>query len=174
MKPTASNKRVFFRPERCLLCLSCVLACRQVQQPPAVISDPAATGPGRPDRKPAEKMKVTFARGTPWVWKCQQCRHAPCAEACFTGGLHLDPDSRTVVQDEHACVGCGSCLLACPIDGMRLPPEQERPEKCDACRDLATPACVAACQSRALVFVDGERFTAGKRKRFAEKLTGKQ
>ena len=163
MKPI---KRIFFHPERCLLCLSCVLAC-QIKT-----ADLAGAGRNDKDPKPGQGLKVSFSHGTPWIWKCQQCLAAPCIEACFTGGLRLDQESGTVIQDREACVGCGSCVLACPIEGIALQPGEHRPDKCDACRDAEIPACVQACQSRALVYADGERFAAEKRKRFVKKLTG--
>jgi carbon-monoxide dehydrogenase iron sulfur subunit len=163
---TTSHKKIFFRPERCLLCLSCVLAC---QMKTAGLSDVSRI---EKDQKPGQSLKVSFSRGTPWVWKCQQCQNAPCTEACFTGGLHLDQESGTVIQDREACVGCGSCVLACPIEGVGFEPGEHRPDKCDACRDEDIPACVRACQSRALVYAEGERFAADKRKRFVKKLTG--
>ncbi len=163
-----SRKQIFFHPERCLLCLSCVLACQT--------KDTGFTGEVLKKKVPhsIEKLKVTFAHGTPWVWKCQQCQNPPCTEACFTGGLQLEKDSRNVVQDIDACVGCGSCLLACPIEGIRLLPGEQRPGKCDACRGNKIPACVKACDCRALVFVENERFAGEKRKRFVQKLTGKK
>ena len=166
MNRTTSHKKIFFRPERCLLCLSCVLAC---QMKTAGLSDISRI---EKDQKPGQSLKVSFSRGTPWVWKCQQCQNAPCTEACFTGGLHLDQESGTVIQDREACVGCGSCVLACPIEGVGFEPGEHRPDKCDACRDEEIPACVRACQSRALVYAVGERFAADKRKRFVKKLTG--
>jgi carbon-monoxide dehydrogenase iron sulfur subunit len=161
-----SNKQIFFHPERCLLCLSCVLAC---QMKTAGIAD---AGRIEKSQKPSQNLKVSFSRGTPWIWKCQQCQAAPCTEACFTGGLRLDQESGTVVQDREACVGCGSCVLACPMEGIGLQPGEHRPGKCDACRDEEIPACVRACQSRALVYVEGERFAGKKRKRFVKMLTG--
>ena len=161
-----SNKQIFFHPERCLLCLSCILAC---QMKHAGVTDVSRIEKGQ---KPARSLKVSFSGGTPWIWKCQQCQAAPCAEACFTGGLRLDQKSGTVVQDREACVGCGSCVLACPIDGIGLGPGEHRPDKCDLCRDEEVPACVRACQSRALDYAEGERFAAQKRKHFVKKLMG--
>jgi len=161
-----SNKQIFFRPERCLLCLSCVLAC---QMKTAGLDDPGGIEKGQ---KPNQALRVSFSRGTPWVWRCRQCRSAPCAEACFTGGLRLDPARGTVVQDRETCVGCGSCVLACPIEGIGLVSGEHRPDKCDTCRNEEMPACVRACQSRALVYSEGERFAAEKRKLFVRKLTG--
>ena len=161
-----SNKQIFFRPERCLLCLSCVLAC---QMKTAGIPD---VGRIEKEKHPGKPLKVSFSHGTPWVWKCQQCRTAPCVEACFSGGLRLDPELNSVVQDREACVGCGSCVLACPVEGVELHPGEHRADKCDLCRDEEVPACVLACQSRALVYVEEERFAAAKRKRFVKKLIG--
>lgn len=172
MNRMTSGKHIFFRPERCLLCLSCVLACQMNQ---ANQKDAGELSPGHRENEtpfPVENLKVTFSRGTPWIWKCQHCRNAPCVEACFTGGMHLDEKRHTVSQDPERCVGCGSCLLACPFEAIRLLPDDRRPGKCDGCRDRNMPACVQACQSRALVYVDGEQFAALKRKQFVKKLTG--
>ena len=163
---SGSNKQIFFRPERCLLCLSCVLACQMKNE--------GLTDPGRIEkgREPRRSLQVSFSKGTPWVWKCRQCRSAPCTEACFTGGLHHDPEHATVVQDPEACVGCGACVLACPIEGIGFIPGEHRPGKCDVCRNEDIPACVRVCQSRALVYIEGTRFAAEKRRRFAGKLRG--
>lgn len=161
-----SVKQIFFRPERCQLCLSCVLACRMKT---AGITDLAGIEPGT---LPGRGLKVSFANGTPWIWKCQQCRSAPCAEACFTGGLRQDTADGTVHQDREACVGCGSCVMACPVQGVDLQPGEHRADKCDLCRDEDIPPCVRACQSRALVYEEGEQFAAQKRKQFVHKLTG--
>ena len=58
---------------------------------------------------------MTFSRGTPWPWKCQQCASAPCVEACVSGSLVQQDGQTGVAHHPETCVGCGSCLLVCPF-----------------------------------------------------------
>ena len=149
-----------------MMCMSCVLACRMNA---AGISDAREIRNGQ---KPIQRLKVTFSQGTPWVWKCQQCRSAPCEEACFTGGLRRESETERVTQNREICVGCGSCLLACPIDGIRSQEGDHRPAKCDLCQGQEIPACVAVCLSQALVYVDDRRFARERQKTYVKHIKG--
>ncbi len=54
---------------------------------------------------------------------CQQCENAPCVEVCPTGAS-FRADNGVVTVSEDACIGCKSCLTACPYsdaDGHTRP-----------------------------------------------------
>ena len=85
---------------------------------------------------------------------CQQCEDAPCVQACLTGALSRDPESRLIKLDEEKCIGCWTCLLVCPLAAIRPDTEQKRALKCDLCQDEEIPVCVANCPNEALVCVE--------------------
>ena len=107
-----------------------------------------------------------FSRGTPWAWKCQQCTAAPCVEACVSGSLHHGEGETGVIHDGETCVGCGSCLLACPFDAVIPVEKEDVVAKCNLCQEEGVPPCVKACQSEALVYRDPMLFAQDKRKTF--------
>lgn len=158
------DQKIFFHPERCMLCLSCVLACQmnflkasEVNQIPR-------------DREPFERLSITFVRGTPWVWKCQHCISAPCVEACVSGSLSYEEGKAGVVHHPETCVGCGSCLLVCPYGALNYDRKEDRMVKCNLCREEEVPPCVRACQSRALVCRDLSLFVQEKKKKFVQEM----
>lgn len=154
------QKLIFFHPDRCMLCQSCVLAC---QQNALGISDVTQI-PW--DGRPIQRMAVTFSHGTPWVWKCQQCLYAPCVEACVSGSLRYPEGENEVVHDRETCVGCGSCVLACPFNALTPDENDGRMAKCNLCPEEEIPPCVKACPSGALAYEDPGTFTRDKRRRF--------
>jgi carbon-monoxide dehydrogenase iron sulfur subunit len=86
--------------------------------------------------------------------RCQHCEDAPCVQACLTGALSRDPESRLIKLDEERCIGCWTCLLVCPLAAIRPDTEQKRALKCDLCQGEEIPVCVANCPNEALVYVE--------------------
>ena len=54
---------------------------------------------------------------------CQQCENAPCVDVCPTGASYRASNG-VVTIDESICIGCKSCLTACPYSD---PSGQKRP-----------------------------------------------
>src|SRR5690606_8484034 len=46
---------------------------------------------------------------------CNHCEDAPCERVCPTGATYTRPDG-IVMVDSKKCIGCGSCIVACPYD----------------------------------------------------------
>ena len=155
------GKRIFFHPNRCLLCLSCVLACQMESLGISDVTEIPYNG------KPRQRLAMTFTKGTPWVWKCQHCASAPCVEACISGSLRYG-EKGMVIHEPETCVGCGSCVLVCPYGALFFDDDEERVAKCDLCPQEATPPCVHACQSGALVYQEPSVFAHEKKKRFVK------
>ena len=140
--------------ERCVRCDDCVRAC-------------AATHGGNPRfiRWGESHGKAMVAHA------CMHCVDPVCMIGCPTGAIHRNPGSGTVVINDAACIGCGTCATSCPYENIRLveirdtagrpvlDPTTQTPitkaTKCDLCYDQkGGPACVRACAHGALQRVD--------------------
>ena len=117
---------------------------------------------------------------------CRHCEHPRCVEGCISGALRKDAATGLVLVDQSRCVGCRTCVSACPfgcIEVHELPNRAWRDGKpgartkglafkCDLCAAdgvagalglssaPGVPACVAACPNRALVFAEAEEVGA--------------
>ncbi|MHB9097217.1 MAG: 4Fe-4S dicluster domain-containing protein [Syntrophales bacterium] len=160
------KQTIVFRPERCLLCLSCVLAC-QMKAPGA--HDPRDLASGQ---QPPRRISMDLVEGTPRASVCRHCVQAPCVEACISGSMVRDEESSTVRHRPETCVGCGTCQLVCPFNAVTRNDREDRMEKCNLCPEEETPPCVSACQTGALTLGSSDRGAQEKKRRFAEELRG--
>jgi carbon-monoxide dehydrogenase iron sulfur subunit len=162
-------KRVLlFHPERCLMCLSCVLAC---QLNGLRVEDPRNLDLNS-GQKPPRRLSMILAEGTPWPERCRHCTQAPCAEACISGSIVRDEDSSAVRHQPETCVGCGTCQLVCPFNAIALDETGDCMAKCNLCPEDVTPRCVCACQAGALTLSAGDRQAQEKKRNYAKEMTG--
>jgi [DsrC]-trisulfide reductase subunit O len=113
--------------------------------------------------------------GTALVF-CNHCDNPPCVRVCPTQATWKRDDG-VVMMDWHRCIGCRYCMAACPYGSRSFNWRDPRPflttvdpgfptrtrgvvEKCNLCEERLArgeaPACVAACEEKALVFGDLE------------------
>ncbi|MHC4134950.1 MAG: 4Fe-4S dicluster domain-containing protein [Planctomycetota bacterium] len=91
------------------------------------------------------------------VLRCNHCEDAPCVAICPTIAL-FQRDDGIVDLDADRCIGCASCMQACPYDAIYIDPREGTAAKCHFCAhrlevDLA-PACVSVCPEQAIKVVD--------------------
>jgi carbon-monoxide dehydrogenase iron sulfur subunit len=142
-------KKVYVKEEVCIGCHLCEVYCqlkhagtRDLVKAFKLKSPPPARL--RVDERGVVSLSV----------RCQHCEDAPCVQACLTGALSRDPESGMVRVDEERCIGCWTCLLACPLGAIRPDAEQKKALKCDLCQGEEVPVCVANCPNEALVYVE--------------------
>ena len=140
-----TRKGFYFNSERCVGCKTCMVACKKKNNLPKgafyrrVISYEVGEFPN-----------ATMSR------TCNHCADPACMKACPTKAMYRDEADGTIQHNDDICIGCGSCVIACPYHVPILIEETGMAAKCNACIDTrgedGTPTCVAACGMRALDF----------------------
>ncbi|MCW2285414.1 electron transport protein HydN [Rhodoblastus acidophilus] len=163
------NRFIDVKPSQCIGCRTCEIACALAHAEPGATLD-AANSPldGGDDvlacLGQAPRLKVIKGDNVCMPVTCHHCDDAPCAAACPVGCISHVQD--TVQVDQSKCIGCKSCMIACPygmMDVIAAPLTREfaglrlslgakaQAHKCDLCVDRAQgPACVSACPTHAL------------------------
>ena len=91
------------------------------------------------------------------VLRCNHCDAAPCIEICPTHALYRRNDG-IVDFDNARCIGCKSCMQACPYDALYIDPNSNTAAKCNYCAHRVeqelNPACVIVCPTQAIIAGD--------------------
>ena len=106
----------------------------------------------------APRLRVTRTYEISAPVACHHCEDAPCAKACPTGALFFDPKNHRIGVNEDNCIGCKSCVMACPFGAVSVATTQVPVLMGDVCVDRpGGPACAEACPTKGLTLVDEER-----------------
>ncbi len=89
-------------------------------------------------------------------------------KVCPTGALSRAKGTTLVAFDNAKCIKCRMCTIACPFGNIAYDAATESIQKCDTCG--GDPACVRACPSAALEFVDDTISMRSRKKSFASKF----
>jgi tetrathionate reductase subunit B len=134
--------------ERCVGCQSCTVACKSEWDVPEGFARTRVRQTGVRGTYP--KLMTTFH-----VSQCNNCDKPTCVPACPTGATHQAEDG-TVRVNRQLCIGCGSCVAACPYGARFVNPVIGRVDKCDFCSPRlqagVQPACVETCPAKAKIF----------------------
>ncbi|MHB8091920.1 MAG: 4Fe-4S dicluster domain-containing protein [Syntrophales bacterium] len=163
-----AGKVIVVDVEKCIGCRSCQVACKQWNQLPGSQTISSGTYQNPPDLQANTWTLVRFREvaqkggGVQWLfWKdgCLHCTNAACINVCAAGARFRLP-SGAVGTDNDKCVGCQSCVAACPVGKPRYSEELNKVFKCDFCAERVEnnllPACVKACPTGALNFGEQE------------------
>jgi len=111
-----------------------------------------------------------MAEGQKMPLVCRHCEDAPCVAVCRTGAMVQDPITGIVDRIQENCVGCWMCAMVCPYGVIGRHTEVRMAVKCDRCKSLDVPACVAACPTGTLVFATQREFVEMMRKEAAARI----
>lgn len=164
-------KDVMIRPERCLGCRSCEIAC-------AVAHSESKNLFSALGEKPAPKKRIYLEHvpdlGVSLPITCRHCKDAPCVSVCPTKALYQDETTSTVIHNPDRCVDCWICstvcsrfsslyqlilVMGCWTSSMNynrgvISRQAEVGIKCDLCESRDLPACVEACPTHALILFE--------------------
>jgi Fe-S-cluster-containing hydrogenase component 2 len=90
---------------------------------------------------------------------CAQCASPSCYFACpkKDEAMSIDPTTGARYVNAAGCIGCGSCVEACPLPEapvwLQTVNGKQKSFKCDLCKDRKEgPLCVEICPRGALTF----------------------
>lgn len=143
---------------RCVGCRTCTISCK--------MENKVADG--------LQRIRVLNAEGTTvldtptgsypkleFMWRpvpCQHCDTPSCIEVCPVGATSKREDG-VVVVDKDICIGCASCVSACPYDARAIDADAGVADKCEMCvhrlsNGVETTMCQLCCPNRAIVVGD--------------------
>ncbi|MGO1308905.1 MAG: 4Fe-4S dicluster domain-containing protein, partial [Kluyvera intermedia] len=150
------NRFIRVDSQQCIGCKACEVACVMSHNEEQHVLDVSQFVP----RITVVKMNSQCGAAT-----CHHCEDAPCARSCPNGAIRHADDA--ILVDQAKCIGCKSCVVACPFGTMQIvltPTADGRVKatahKCDLCHERpAGPACVENCPANALQLMTSQQLT---------------
>ena len=150
--PYKPHYAMVLRQDRCIDCEKCMKACIETNHVPDYGW-----------RTRILKRELPAALDQKWEFipiLCNQCNNPPCVRTCPTTATFKDKTNGIVQMNNKKCIGCKSCIMACPYDARYYNEEKGAIDKCDFCfesrlsKGIHTPVCVEACPSDVRIFGD--------------------
>lgn len=137
-------KRVYVNEKWCLGCHLCEYNC-------------AFANSGKNDMaklkgiKINPRIQVEEQEDVCFAVNCRHCEEPLCMKSCISGALSVHDG--VIEIDQNKCVGCYTCIMACPY-GAVVPSDEGVIQKCELCikNSCGEPACVKGCPNHAIVF----------------------
>lgn len=151
--PYSPHYSMVIRQNRCVDCERCKEACVKTNHVPSygyrttILEMEKESGPNSTERI---FMPVL----------CNHCNRPPCVRVCPTKATYKDKKTGIVMMDYKKCIGCKTCMAACPYNARYFNEEIRAVDKCNFCIDTrlskgeTETACAAACPADVRVFGD--------------------
>lgn len=138
-----------FDNEKCIQCFGCEVACRSWRD--------LELGVKWRSVKNIWIGQYPNVTSTSVSASCMHCADPTCVAVCPENAIKKRAKDGIVVVDRGKCVGCGTCLEACPYDAPQFGAD-EKMQKCDLCvhdidHEKEFPPCVETCPTQALNLV---------------------
>lgn len=151
--PYRPHYSMVIRQDRCIDCERCKEACVKTNNVPeygyrtTILEREIPIGP---DEFQREFMPVL----------CNHCNQPPCVRVCPTKATYKDKKTGIVMMEYKKCIGCKTCMAACPYNARYFNEEKRAIDKCNFCFDTRLSkgekltACAAACPADVRIFGD--------------------
>jgi len=140
----------------CIGCHACTVACKTEHEIPI--------GQFRTWVKYVDKGQFPDTTREFGVMRCNHCTDAPCVTICPTKSLYKRDDG-IVDFDSERCIGCKSCMQACPYDAIYIDEDTHTAAKCNFCAHRVDeglePACVVVCPTHSIWVGDLDDASSG-------------
>jgi Fe-S-cluster-containing dehydrogenase component/formate-dependent nitrite reductase membrane component NrfD len=140
----------------CIGCHACTVACKTEHEVPV--------GQFRTWVKYVDTGTFPDTTRSFGVMRCNHCTDAPCVKICPTRALFKREDG-IVDFDNERCIGCKSCMQACPYDAIYIDEDTHTAAKCNLCAHRVDndqePACVVVCPTHSIWVGDLDDPTSG-------------
>ncbi len=165
------SKAILTDITKCIGCLKCVSACKEVNGLQFDIPRKWQKEDGLSARNWTsiiQKPDKHFIRK-----QCRHCLEPACVTACPVGALHKT-ELGAVIYDSDKCLGCRYCMMVCPYGIPRYDWDEPVPyiRKCILCydriKDGRQPACTEICPEKATIFGERDELIMLARQRISE------
>ncbi|MEN8198444.1 MAG: 4Fe-4S dicluster domain-containing protein [Thermodesulfobacteriota bacterium] len=152
--PYTKHYGMIMRQNNCVGCEKCMDACRETNHVPE----------GHGAWRTMIQERLTTVKGVeqqefrPIL--CNHCNRPPCVRVCPTKATYKDPETGIVMMDYKKCIGCKTCMAACPYNARYFNHDKYAIDKCNFCIDTRLAAgeketaCAEACPADVRVFGD--------------------
>ncbi|MHB1390052.1 MAG: 4Fe-4S dicluster domain-containing protein [Thermoleophilia bacterium] len=157
--PYKPHYSMLIRQDNCIDCERCVAACAATNHVPEYGYRTRILQQNHPE---STERQVEFI---PVL--CNQCNNPSCVRACPTKATYKHEVTGIIMVDKDKCIGCKTCMSACPYNGRYYNEETRSVDKCNFCYDTrlsqgeTLTACAAACPAKVRVFGDLSEPTSG-------------
>ncbi len=162
-----SDYYLFQDARKCIACHSCEVSCKSNKGLPVGprLCQIITVGP---------RLVGGLPRAAYTFMPCFHCESPWCVAACPTGAMQKREKDGIVFVENSLCVGCKSCMSACPWGAPQWNAETRKVVKCDFCKDRVDaglkPACATICTTHCLHFGKPEEIPPVKRERYAKAM----
>ncbi len=149
--PYNPHYSMVIREHLCIDCERCVKACAKTNDVPHYGS---RTSILEKQRDFGEGKKETIFMPI----LCNHCNRPPCVRVCPTTATFKDKQTGIVTMNDGRCIGCKTCMTACPYNARYFKEETRAVDKCNFCWDTrlskgkTDTACVEICPTYARIF----------------------
>lgn len=106
--------------------------------------------------KPISRIRVEEAGDVHFAVSCRHCTVPLCVKSCITGALSIQ--NGVISVNENKCVGCYTCVLACPYGCIVTSEQKKAVQKCELCtKNGGQPQCVLGCPNGAILYEEVEQ-----------------